>query len=1059
MTDCLLKMSRFRGCILLLALLLMNTEAFTQQKGLIKGQIKDESGNAIVAASIVAKNQSNNLTIGAISDSLGVFRFIDLPNGGPYSFTISAAGYETQTLSGYSFKDGADITLLVKLKSLLKEMDQVVVIGYGSTNKAKLTSSVASVKFDNIDRGAGYDPVKMLQGRATGVNVMSSSGIPGSNPVIMVRGVGSISGGSSPLYVVDGMVTDNFPNLNPNDIESMDVLKDASAAAIYGSRANNGVIVITTKKGKAGKTSIGYTTQVGWGAVFQDIRMANSKEYISTMQDALTNYNTQRGTSLTLFVPENIEETDWVKLIARKKSMITQHNISLSGGNEKTTFFTSMGYFNQEGYLKKSDFTQYSYRLNLAHKVSNHIKMNLNLSGTYANQSLLEQTSTSLKILRTAREEQPWYGPYDPAGNYKVNGTQILRHNPLMLQNEETWAQKNYQGLGTLSLDITPIRGFKYTPSVSIFAILSDEKKKLTERHDARARSAGWGAIEQRRNTNLRYTINNVLSYENKVGELSYSVLAGHEYWYRTYDNLGVLSDNYLNNAFPSSSFDLVSSGTNIYSSGVGFSEYNLESYFSRLSLDYAGKYILNASFRRDGASKFSKSTRYGSFPSTSFAWRVSRESFFPQQHLISDLKLRLSYGTTGSIDGVSNFASRTLVVAGNSYNSQAGLVLGQNGQPLTWEKASQYNAGIDISFLKGRLTFVADYFYQRTRDLLFNKPIFTTSGYTSVASNIGTLQNRGLELAVSGKIIDNRELSWDANANISFVQNKLLSLYENSNMYVVPSSGSNLLGGIQHALINGKPISAYYMYNMLGLYQEDKEVPATLFAKGVRAGDVRYEDVNGDGDITDADRKYVGKAIPDFYGGFSTSLSWKGFDLSIFGQFSYGGKVIAAWKGINGVEGTENAAMSPSNVFIDEARTTRREQYFNVSRYYANNYWRGPGTSNSLPRPVRTGVWTGYSNGYNALSSTRYLEDASYLRLRTVSLGYSLPDNILQKTKSISGMRLYVTVDNLFTITNYSGYDPETSFAGSPGDSNYGVDFGLEPALRTYTIGVNVKF
>ncbi len=1058
MTDCLFKMQgKFLAFILPLMLLCSISNA--QEKNLIKGLIKDEKGLPVQAATIVAKMQSSSMTIGAFSDSAGVFKFKTLPTGGPYSFTVSAIGYEAQTLTGYYINESSDITLLVKLKSLVNEIDQVVVIGYANTSRSKVSTSIASVKFDNIDRGSSYDPIKMLQGRASGVNVMSTSGIPGSNPVIMVRGVGSISGGSSPLYVVDGMVTDNFPNINPNDIESMDVLKDASAAAIYGSRANNGVIVITTKKGKEGKTSVAYTTQVGWGTVFKDIKMANSQEYIQTMQDALTNYNNQRGTSLSLFVPNNIEETDWVKLIARNKSMTTQHNISLSGGNDKTTFFTSFGYFKQEGYLKKSDFTQYSYRLNLSHKLNSFIKMNINLSGTYSNQSLLEQTSTALKILRTAREEQPWYNPFDSAGNYKVNGTKILRHNPLMLQNEETWTQKNFQGLGTFSLDITPFKGFKYTPSVSTFAILSEEKKLLTERHDARARSAGWGAIEQRRNTNLRYTINNVLSYENKLGGLSYTILAGHEYWYRTFDNLGVLSDNYNNLAFPSSSFGLVTSGTNIYPSGVGFSEYNLESYFSRLSLDYEGRYLFNASFRRDGASKFSKDIRYGSFPSASFAWRISREKFFPDQKIISDAKLRLSYGTTGSIDGISNFASRSLVVAGNSYNTQAGLVLGQNGQRLTWEKARQYNIGIDLSFLNGRISLVADYFNQRTSDLLFNKPIFSTSGYTSVASNIGTLQNKGIEIAVSGKIVQKKDFTWEANANISFIQNKLLSLYENSSMYVVPSSGSNLLGGIQHALINGKPISAYYMYNMLGLYQDDKEVPAPLFAKGVRAGDIRYEDLNNDGDITDVDRKYVGKALPDFYGGFSTNLYYRGFDLGIFGQYSFGGKVIAAWKGINGVEGTENPAMSPSNVFIDEARTTRREQYFNVSSFYANNYWRGPGTSNSVPRPVRTGVWTGYSNGYNALSSTRYLENASYFRFRTVTLGYTLTSSMLSKVKGINGMRLYVTVDNPLTLTKYSGYDPETSFAGSPGDSNYGVDFGLEPTLRTVTLGVNVKF
>jgi TonB-dependent starch-binding outer membrane protein SusC len=934
-----------------------------------------------------------------------------------------------------------------------------VVVGYGTTSRGKVTGAISTIKMDNIDKGASYDPIKMIQGRVPGVNVMSTSGIPGSNPVIQVRGIGSIGGGSSPLYVVDGMVTDNFPNLNPNDIESMDVLKDASAAAIYGSRANNGVVIIKTKSGKAGKTAINYTTQIGWGTVLKDIEMANSAEYIKTMQKAVDNHNLQRGTALTLYVPTNIEETDWVKTIARNNSKTTQHNINLSSGNDKTTFFTSFGFFKQEGYLKKSDYTQYSFRLNLTHKISDIIKMNLNLGTTISNQSLLEQFSTALKILRTAREEQPWYSPYDSAGNYKINGTKILRHNPLMLQNEETWTQKNYQALGTFSFDITPFKGFKYTPSVSTFAILTDEKKKLTELHAARAFSAGWGAVEQRRNENIRYVINNVISYDNKIKDLSYSILAGHEYWYRAFDNLGAYSDNYLNNAYPSSSFDLLTSGTNIFATGVGYSAYNLESFFSRLSLDFKGRYLLNASFRRDGASKFSPDTRYGNFPSASFAWRVGKESFFPQKGPLTDLKFRVSYGVTGSIDGVSNFASRSLNTAGNGYNGQAGIRLSQDAQNLTWEKAQQYNVGLDIELFKGRINFVADYFYQKTKDLLFTRPIQSTSGYTSVAANIGSLENRGLEMGVTAKIVQNNSFRWEANANISFIQNKLLALLPNVTLFPVPSSGSNLLGGIQHALIIDKPISAYYMYNMLGLYQNDKDVPAKLFAKGVRAGDVQYEDINGDGDVTDSDRKYVGKAFPDFFGGLSTNVSWKNFDLGVFGQFSSGGKVIAAWQGINGVEGTDNAAMSPANIFLDEARTTRSEQYFNVRKFYANNYWNGSGTSNTVPRPVRNGVWTGYSNGYNTLSSTRYLEDASFFKFRTVTLGYSIPENALQKSKVFNSLRIYITADNVFTFTKYSGYDPESSFAGSPADSNYGVDFGLEPTLRTFSIGISAKF
>lgn len=1014
---------------------------------MIGGKVTDEKGDPVAGVNVLEKGTTN----GTMTDADGKFSLKAADENSILVF--SSIGYTTQEVTV-----GGQSSLSISMQPDVKQLEDVVVVGYGTTSRGKITTAIASVKIDEIDKGANYDPVKMLQGRTSGVNVMSSSGIPGSNPVIMVRGVGSITGGSSPLYVVDGMVTDNLPNLNPNDIESMDVLKDASAAAIYGSRANNGVIIIKTKSGKDGRTVVNFTSQVGLGSVYRDIQMANTAEYTQTMQDAITNYNSQMGTQLKLYIPKASEEFNWVKAISRPMSITSQQNINLSGGNEKTTFFTSFGYFKQQGYLKNSDYTQYSFRINLSHKISKFIKLNTNLSGTYAGQNLLEQTSTSLKILRTAREEQPWYSPYDSSGNYKVNGTKILRHNPLMLQNEETWVQKNYQGVGTFSFDITPIKGLKYTPSISVYAILSDEKKKLTEQHAARALAAGWGAIQQKRNENIRYVINNVLSYENTVGKLNYSILGGHEYWYRSYDNIGAYSDNYANNAYPSSNFELLNSGTTIYPTGISYSAYNLESWFARLSLDFDGKYLLNASFRRDGCSKFSKETRYGNFPSVSFAWRVGKEKFFPNQNVLTDLKFRGSIGSTGSIEGISNFASRALVSAGNSYNGQGGIVLTQSGQKLTWEKAMQYDVGLDAEFFNGRLTLIADYFYQETRDLLYNLPIYSTSGFSSIAANIGTLSNQGLEFEVNSKILKG-SFKWNAGANITFVQNKLLSLYANSEQYIVPGDGSNLLGGSQHALINGKPISAYYMYNMLGLYQNDSEISERLFAKGVRAGDVKYEDINEDGDITDVDRKYVGKAVPDFYGGFNSTFLWKGFDLNLFCQFSYGGKIIAAWQGINGVEGTDNPAMSPSNVYTNESQTIREEQYFNVRKKYAENYWRGPGTGNTTPRPVRTGVWSGYSNGYNSLSSTRYLEDGSYLKIKTLSLGYTIPASVFKKQNVFQSARIYVTVDNLLTFAKYSGYDPETSFAGNPGESNYGVDFGLEPPLRIFSTGINLKF
>ncbi len=1036
-------------------LLQLSVEA--QKVNEIKGQVKSETDQPIANATVVIKSQSTAFTTGTQSDSLGNFYFKNLPAGGSYVITVSFVGFETQTVAVNARDAAAGSLLSIRLVTEAKSLEQVVIVGYGSQSKTTISSSISTVKMSDVDQGATQNGVKMLQGRAAGVNIITPSGRPGAAPVVMVRGVGSISGGSSPLYVVDGIPNESFPNINPNDIEQMEVLKDAASASIYGSRANSGVIIITTRSGKAGKTVVNASYKSGWGKVYNDIKMANSQQYADVMQVAMDNYNAQRGTSLTYYIPTDIEETNWVDEISRPSARNQSFDINLAGGNDKTKFFTSFGYFQQEGILKTSEFQQFNLRFKISHEISKYLKLNVNISGSAAPERMLEETSTSLKILRTAREEQPWYSPYLPDGSYKANGSMIIRHNPVMLINEADWRSTAYEGLANVGLEFTPVKGFKYTPSISAYGWLVNEKKKLTEKMVARATSAGWGAIAQDRNLGNRYVLDNIFSYENNVGDLSYKLMAGHSYEKYAYDAFGAYSDNYANGAYPSSSFDLINAGSNIFpSAGIGYTAYNIESYIGRLNLDYKGRYLFNASIRRDGSSRFSKDKRYGTFPAASLGWIITKEPFWNSDNrTLSFLKARVSYGVTGSMAGIGNFAPLSLVRSGSSYNGQGGFVISQDAQNVTWEKAKQFDIGIDAELLNGRISFTADYFVQNTTDLLYNRPIFSTSGYTSVASNIGSLRNSGLEFAAEAKILTG-DLKWTLGGNISFVQNQLRSLYENMDMYIVPASGSNLLGGQVHALINGKSIGAFYMHEQLGIYQYDADVPAKLFAKGVRAGDVIYRDLNGDGDITEDDRLYVGKATPDFYGGITSSLSFKGFELNIFGQFSKGNQVFASWRGANGTEGTDHLGNALANV--RSASGTTVTQFFGISEHAATTYWNGPGTSNTTPRPIRQGAFSGYSYGYNNLTSTRFLEDASYFKIRTLTLAYNLPTSLTGKWH-IGGARLFCSVDNLLTFTKYSGYDPEQSFSSNPGHSNYGVDFGLQAALRTVLFGVNIKF
>ncbi len=1008
-----------------------------KEKVNIGGVVLDVHGQPIIGASVSVKGT----TYGTFTDVDGRFSLLSVDKQSTLSITY--VGYNPKETKIYN---------QTEIKIILEEnqtvLDEVIVVGYGSQSKKLVTTSIGHMKVDDVDQGADYNAVKMLQGRvAGGVNVSSASGKPGSMPNILIRGTSSISGSNGPLYVVDGIPSESMPVINPNDIEQMDILKDASSAAIYGSRANSGVVIITTKSGKSGKTKVDYNGRFGVGYIAHDIKMANVDEYKRVMQTAVDNYNVQMRTNNEFFVPDVIEETDWLKEIYRRPAYQTAHNVSLSGGNEATSFYTSLGYTMQEGAVRKSDYDQYSLRAKFSHKINRMFNVRLNMSGTHSRFSQVEDSDSSLKIIRTAREEQPWYSPYNEDGSYKVNGEdQIIRHNPVMLVNEEDWTVDKTQVVANLGIDFTPFAGFKYAVTGNVYGILDQVKKKISEKHDARKNHADWAALTQQKDFSVRYVVDNMFSYDGEWKDLRYTALVGHSFEQYKYETFGgAKSDNY-GDGFPSDGFNSLAASNNIYKGSIGFNQYTLDSYLSRLTLNYKNKYILTGAIRRDGSSRFSKNARYGTFPSASFAWRVSEENFIPKTKVMNELKMRLSWGRTGSQSGIGNYIPHSLVTAGgNSYNNDPGFKISQMAQHLEWEKATQFNVGVDAEFLNSRINFTVDLFYNRTTDLLYGRPTLATTGYTSLTGNIGELDNRGLELAIGGDILTG-DFKWNLSGNISFIGNRLRKLLDGQDMIILGSSGVNF-GGQKSALINGKAIGSYYMLEMGGIYQYDSDVPAALYAKGVRAGDVRYIDHNKDGDIDDNDRVYVGKANPDFFGGITSTMSWKNFELAVFTQFSAGGKIMPAWRGGGGTEGTDHLGVAVSG-----------NQFYNVSKEMATDYWRGPGTTNSVPRPVMRGVHTGYAGDYNTQTSTRYLENASYFKFKTITLAYNLPTSLMKKI-GLSRAKIYASLDNFFTITSYSGYDPEFSYASQPSSANYGVDYGELPTLKNIIFGLNVNF
>ena len=1017
----------------------------------VSGVVLDESGQPVIGAAVFHKGNSST---GVVSGLDGEFS-ISVPSDA--TLVVSALGYkETEVaVSGQTV-----LNIVVAPDSEL--LEDAVVVGYGVASKKLVSSSIASVKMESIDRGAELDPMKALQGRVTGVSISNSSGIPGSTPMVVVRGVSSISGNSAPLYVVDGIPAESYPNINAADIESMEVLKDASATAIYGSRANAGVILITTKSGKSGKTKVNVSGQYGFAQIAKDIKMANTEQWIDVMQTAIDNYNVQKNDLKTLALPKHVQSAldngeplpdfDWLACISNKFAMRGGATASLEGGNDKTTFYISGGAETQEGYIIKTDFSKYTGRAKFSHKIADWLKLNLNLSGAYSIYNKVEETDGSLKVLRAAREEQPFYGPYNEDGSWRVMTEHgICRHNPLNAILEEDYYINKTQLQGTISFDVTPVKGLKWTPSISGYSIYDKTIKKLTENNTDRGYKDGWAALSEQKDHSFRYVIDNVLSYNNEWDKLMYSAMVGHSFEKYQYETFGAKSDNYANEAYPSSSFDLITSGTQIYAGSIGYNAYALESYFFRGAANWDNRYILNVSFRADGSSRFPKDNRFGFFPAGSLAWIISNEKFMPDTDVLNELKLRVSVGQTGSMAGISNWAAMSLVGAGASYDGASGFAISSSAQNIKWEKSTKYNVGVDYELFSGRLYGNVDAYYSRTDDLLYAKPVHATTGYTSLTSNIGSISNIGAELTVGGRIID-REFKWDLNGNFSWGKNRLIKLLDGTDIIIV--GDSNLYGGNKHALIINQPVSTWYMLKANGLYQRDEDVPEKLYKKGVRAGDVIYEDLNGDGDINDEDRQICGKATPDFFGGITSTMSWKGFDLNIFCQYSVGGKIFSAWRGA-GQEGTDHLGLSSGSVTMDGGSVT---SYFNISEAAALGYWRGEGTSNKYPRPMLNGAHTGYDVDYNILTSSRFLEDASYFKLKTVTLGYTFPQKWMDRAK-MSGIRVYLSVDNAYTFTKYEGYDPEASMSASPSNKQYGTDFGYQPTMRSFIAGVQFNF
>lgn len=995
----------------------------------IRGRIIDESGDPLPGVTIIVKGS----TQGTVSDIEGNF---SLDVSATDVLVFSFIGYKEQTI-----EIGNQREVNVTMRESLSDLGEVVVVGYGTQNKRDVTGSISSVKQSDIRELAVSSPEAMLQGKVPGVQIVQNSGTPGGEVFVRVRGTASLLGESRPLYVIDGVplntstaVTSGgerlspLADINPNDIESMEILKDAAATAIYGSRGSNGVILITTKRGKPGEGKVSFDFYRGVQNVWKTQDLINGSQFVNVLTEGLTN----RNPNLLDNPPFNSLEvtgsnTNYQDEIFQSAT-IENYALSVSGGNGKLTTFLSAGYFNQEGTIIGQDFKRYSLRFNIDYQATDKLKVGSSTTLSNALQNRIETGFGGRSILANAITRNPNLPVYNPDGSYSVDPLGV--ENPVMLANEVTFNGTQRRVVTNIYADYALMKGLTFRTVLGVD--YNDDRQNLyvpsfVISNQGNAQAQAFMLDEQ------TFINDNTLSYNVTFEDKhNLSVLAG----------FGTQSStlNFLSAGGRSTGSDIIPTIGAIGSPSIpsqNITGWGLLSYFGRVNYSFASKYLVEGSFRVDGSSRFGENKRYGTFPGVSLGWRISEEAFLNNSKLISDLKLRFGVGLTGNQDGIGNFASKALYAPGANYDGNPGIA--QQNIPnadLGWESTQTTNLGLDLSLLNGRFSFVADAYIKTTKDLLFPFQLPWTSGFSSIGlANIGTMENKGLEMAFSANILTG-EFKWVADFNISFNRVKVTDLPVNGSAgsdFIFKLPDSYGIEGPYQIYRIGQPLGSFIGYVYDGVYESDESVPDALFDRGLRGGDARFLDLNEDGvfDRTN-DRTIIGNALPQHIGGLTNTFSYRGFSLNMLFNWSYGNDIYN----------------------MTRAVLTSRSEEFNQSVEVLDR-WRQPGDVTQVPRAI----YASSSVAGNAPTdaSSRFLEDGSFLRLRNATFAYNLPSDFLEKWK-ISSARIYFSGQNLWTLTNYSGFDPENQNLGT-GTPILGVDYLNQPQPKTYMIGLNLSF
>jgi len=966
-----------------------DTKKVLQNGKSVHGVVKSSEGETLPGVNVYVKESKKGTT----TDVNGSYT-IQVNKGNTLVF--SYVGMQTiEVIVGDNPK--VDVTLIPNIAQL----KDVIVIGYGTAKKRDFTGSVSSVTGDKLTQVAAVSPIANLQGEISGVQIINN-GLPGSAPMVLVRGVGSIEASINPLYVVDGVITDDILNLNPDDIVSIDVLKDASSQAIYGARGSNGVIMITTKSGQIGKLKVRYSGYTGFNTIASRVKMAGSKLYEQYTNEALR-YDNKSPAFPTL---DSTYNTNWLNEITRQGTIV-QHTVTLSGGSKDVVYYVSLGYYNEQGILKKNDYNRISLKIKNEYHLASFLKI-----GNDINLSTFHSDNPNTAFFNEAYRQGPNFPVKDSLGNYGWSNNINNVGNPVGSLDYWNNKSKGYRGLGNFWLEAKLVKGLKfrsnfgldigissninYTPSFFVSAPQQNLISKLT------------AAI----NETSHYTWDNYFTYDRSFsGVHNLKIVAGiTTEQFKSYDLSGSRQDVPPQENYWYLNLGNAASATN----GNGANKWKRMSYFTRVSYNYKGRYLFTGTLRRDGSSRFSQNHHWGVFPAFGLGWRISEEEFMKSISAISNLKLRMSWGIVGN-DNISTNAFLYTINTGLNYVFNQKIVVGSTitdikDTNIKWETSNSYDIGLDFGFFDNQLSGSFDYYNKQTKNLLILLPLPAILGSPSYITNVARMENKGFEFNISWSQKVNNAFSYSIGANFTANQNKVLDLSNG-----LPINGGSLDNG-QYTTRTavGEPVGSFYVYKTDGIYQNQAEIDKSPHFQGAKPGDLIYVDTNGDGLLNENDRVFAGSYQPKFYFGFNFSMKYKQFDflVSAFGNVGnkvYNGKKAQRWGGEN-IE----ASLSDRWTVNNPSNTT-------------------PRASNSVPIP-----------------SDYYIESGDFLRISNLTLGYTIP----VKSKMISRFRVYVSAQNPITFKKFSGFNPELP----GGIMGSGIELNPIPTTAKYLFGVNLS-